>query len=58
LNPIPNDRKLTTLKRLARNETLNKFMDKTFNTSKRFGIEGCDSMISGLGALVDHSVLH
>ena len=31
------------------------FLNNTFSTSKRFGSEGCDSFISGLGALVDHA---
>lgn len=30
-------------------------MKNTFSTSKRFGIEGLDSMISGLDALVEYS---
>jgi 2-oxoglutarate dehydrogenase E1 component len=29
-----------------------------FSTSKRFGIEGCDSLISGMHALVDRAVQH
>lgn len=31
-------------------------MKNKFNTSKRFGVEGCDSMISGLDCLVEIAV--
>lgn len=44
-----------TFERLCRNEQFNIFLKNRFSTSKRFGIEGCDSFISGLGALVDHA---
>jgi 2-oxoglutarate dehydrogenase E1 component len=33
-------------------------MKNTFSTSKRFGIEGLDTMISGLDALVKYSGNH
>ena len=47
--------KKKTFERLCRNESFNVFLKNRFSTSKRFGIEGCDSYISGLGALVDHA---
>lgn len=34
------------------------FLKNRFTTSKRFGIEGCDSVISGLNALVDRAAQH
>lgn len=45
------DRKLT-FERLCRSEQFNNFLKNRFSTSKRFSIDGCDSFISGLGALV------
>ena len=44
--------------RLCRDETFNNYLKLKFNTSKRFGIEGCDSLISGLGAFFDRAVEH
>lgn len=49
---IDKERKLTILKRLCKNECLTNFLKSKFSTSKRFGLEGCDSMISGLKAMV------
>jgi 2-oxoglutarate dehydrogenase E1 component len=44
---------LLTLERLGRQYAFSTFLDRKFNTSKRFGIEGLDSMASGLLTLVD-----
>ncbi|EAR96872.1 oxoglutarate dehydrogenase (succinyl-transferring), E1 component (macronuclear) [Tetrahymena thermophila SB210] len=55
LKPQNNVDRKKTLERLLRNEQFNLFLKNRFSTSKRFGIEGCDSFISGLGALVDHA---
>lgn len=44
--------RLVTFDRLCRSEQLNAFLKNRFSTSKRFSVDGCDSFISGLGALV------
>jgi 2-oxoglutarate dehydrogenase E1 component len=49
---------LKTLERLCKNEAFNIFLKNKFSTSKRFGIEGCDSFISGLDCLVDRAADH
>ena len=36
-----------------KNECFTNFLKNKFSTSKRFGVEGLDSMISGLNALID-----
>lgn len=46
---------IRTADRLCRDYAFTEFLNNTFSTSKRFGSEGCDSFISGLGALVDHA---
>lgn len=55
LQPSSKQQKSNTLLSLLKNHQLNEFMKNTFSTSKRFGIEGLDSMISGLDALVEYS---
>ena len=45
--------KLVLFDRLCKNESFNLFVKNKFTTVKRFGIEGCDTFISGLGKLVD-----
>ncbi|CAD8094539.1 unnamed protein product [Paramecium sonneborni] len=47
------EQKLKTFQRLGQEHAFSTFLQKKFNTSKRFGIEGCDSMISGLQSLID-----
>ena len=49
---------LNTLERLARADKFERFLGTKFNTAKRFGLEGCDSMIPGLIELVDTCVHH
>ncbi|EGR28489.1 hypothetical protein IMG5_174430 [Ichthyophthirius multifiliis] len=44
-----------TADRLCRDYSFVEFLNHHFSTSKRFGSEGCDSFISGLGALIDHA---
>lgn len=46
---------IRTADRLCRDYCFTEFLNNTFSTSKRFGSEGCDSFISGLGAIVDHA---
>lgn len=45
--------KLILLDRLCKNESFNIFVKNKFTTVKRFGIEGCDTFISGMSKLVD-----
>lgn len=42
------DQRIKTYERLAQEYSFSQFLQKKFNTSKRFGVEGLDSMISGL----------
>lgn len=45
--------KLLLFDRLCKNESFNLFVKNKFTTVKRFGIEGCDTFISGLAKVVD-----
>ena len=47
------DHKIKIFERLCENESFNLFCKEKFPTAKRFGIEGCDTLISGLRHLVD-----
>lgn len=49
------EEKLRIFETLAQNEHFSLFLKNTFSTSKRFGIEGSDTFISGLQALVDEA---
>ena len=49
------EEKLKIYENLAFNELFSLFLKNTFSTSKRFGIEGSDTFISGLSALVDEA---
>ena len=40
---------------MIRNEAFNIFCKDKFSTTKRFGIEGCDSFVSGLGAVAEEA---
>jgi len=46
------------LQRLAEAVKFEGFLAKKFNTAKRFGLEGCDSMIPGIKELIDTCVGH
>lgn len=48
-----NEKKRQILDDLCENETLNLFLKTKFPTSKRFGIEGCDTTIPVLKSLVE-----
>lgn len=55
--PIPTkEQTLKTFERLARADKFERFLGTKFNTAKRFGLEGCDSMIPGIMELVDTCV--
>jgi 2-oxoglutarate dehydrogenase E1 component len=47
--------KLKIFSNLLKNETFTNFVKNKWNTSKRFGLEGCDSLIAGLAFFVDKS---
>eukprot|EP00331_Platyophrya_macrostoma_P011783 CAMPEP_0176429856 /NCGR_PEP_ID=MMETSP0127-20121128/13936_1 /TAXON_ID=938130 /ORGANISM="Platyophrya macrostoma, Strain WH" /LENGTH=999 /DNA_ID=CAMNT_0017811693 /DNA_START=78 /DNA_END=3077 /DNA_ORIENTATION=- len=55
---VNKEHKLLIFERLCKNEMFTNFLKNRFTTSKRFGIEGCDSVISGLNALVDRAGQH
>ena len=38
---------------MLRNECFTDFVKNKYTTSKRFGLEGCDTLINGLGQFVD-----
>lgn len=46
--------KLKILEELAKVESFNSFLNDKLKTSKRFGVEGLDSMISGLSNFLLH----
>jgi len=57
VQPVPSkDHTMMMLERLAKAERFESFLATKFNTAKRFGLEGCDSMIPGIMELVDTSV--
>ena len=55
---VDKTKKLKIWERLCKDQTFNDYLKLKFNTSKRFGIEGCDSLISGLGAFIDRAREH
>jgi 2-oxoglutarate dehydrogenase E1 component len=52
-NPIENDRKVLLLDRLLWTDEFAQFISAKFNTMKRFGLEGCESFIPGMKAILD-----
>ena len=46
------------LDRLIWSESFEKFMANKYPNEKRFGLEGCESLIPGMKALIDRSVDH
>lgn len=53
---VPRERKLKILEELTKSETFNQFLVSKFTTTKRFGVEGLDTVISGLNAMVEEAV--
>lgn len=45
-------------KRLGEGYCFSNYLKTKFPTSKRFGVEGCDTFISGLGHLIDVACKH
>ncbi|CAE6460790.1 unnamed protein product [Rhizoctonia solani] len=52
------DEKRMILDRLMWSEMFEKFIASKFPSEKRFGLEGCESLIPGMKALIDRSVEH
>ena len=51
--PLTKERQTETLSRLANAELFESFLATKFNTAKRFGMEGLESVVPGMLALVD-----
>ena len=49
------DRKLHILDRLAWSEMFESFLANKFAAAKRFGLEGCETLIPGMKAMIDRS---
>ncbi|KAG4305967.1 hypothetical protein PORY_000877 [Pneumocystis oryctolagi] len=58
--PVPykynNEEKQRILDRLIWSDLFEKFLATKYPNDKRFGLEGCESLIPGMKALIDHSV--
>lgn len=52
------DEKVKVLEELTKNEGFSHFLNDKMKTSKRFGVEGLCSMISGLNQLIESAVEH
>ena len=52
-NPISDERKIHILDRLLWTDEFAGFISAKFNTMKRFGLEGCESFIPGMKAILD-----
>lgn len=50
---VPNDKRILNLDRLMWADEFGSFIANKFNTSKRFGLEGCESFIPGLKCAFD-----
>lgn len=51
--PMSREKKLHTLDRLAWSEMFETFCANKFTAAKRFGLEGCETLIPGMKALID-----
>lgn len=49
------DKQMHLLERLSYGETLERFLATKYNTAKRFGLEGAESLIPGLKFMIDRS---
>mmetsp|Transcript_24920 Transcript_24920/g.29983 ORF Transcript_24920/g.29983 Transcript_24920/m.29983 type:complete len:1144 (-) Transcript_24920:316-3747(-) len=54
---ISKEERMHILERLAYSEKFEQVLATKFNTAKRFGLEGCESMIPGMKTMVDHATL-
>lgn len=57
MQPLSNDEKKLTLQRLMYSDNFEAFCATKWPTTKRFGLEGCESLIPGMKALIDTSSL-
>ena len=55
--PLTLDERTHVLERLAFAEKFENVLATKFNTAKRFGLEGCESMIGGMKTMVDAATL-
>jgi 2-oxoglutarate dehydrogenase E1 component len=53
VEPLPPAKKKQILDRLCYADTFERFLAHKFNTAKRFGLEGAESLIPGMKAMVD-----
>ena len=53
--PLPPAKRRHIFERLAYADMFERFLAQKFNTAKRFGLEGAESLIPGLKAMVDRS---
>jgi len=49
------DKKLNVLDRLTWSERFESFLNNKYSAAKRFGLEGCESLIPGMKALIDRA---
>lgn len=54
---LTKEEQLSTLRRLARDQSFIDFLGNKFGNFKRFGIEGVNSATTGLGQLVESAAL-
>jgi len=50
---VSNDRKKKLLERIYYTDEFSQFISTKFNTMKRFGLEGVESFIPGMKAMID-----
>eukprot|EP00007_Cunea_sp_BSH-02190019_P004529 CAMPEP_0174240378 /NCGR_PEP_ID=MMETSP0417-20130205/18547_1 /TAXON_ID=242541 /ORGANISM="Mayorella sp, Strain BSH-02190019" /LENGTH=1037 /DNA_ID=CAMNT_0015319461 /DNA_START=54 /DNA_END=3163 /DNA_ORIENTATION=- len=56
--PMDKEKKLSTLDRLAWADMFERFLAVKWAGAKRFGLEGCESLIPGMKALIDEAGEH
>lgn len=52
---LPADIRFTALKRIAKATLLERFMNTKWPTEKRFGLEGCESVIASIRTIIDEA---
>lgn len=52
---VSKEERLELFERLVESHSFTEFCKKKYSSAKRFGVDGCDSAISGIEKLVDHS---
>merc|ERR1719162_2112948 len=56
--PFSKEEKLRMLRRTAFSEKFEGFLGTKFNAAKRFGLEGCETMIPGMRMMLDTAREH